>query len=112
MTSRDIGDFQHHPEAAAEVAAAVDRYTQYSVDSGDRFYQAVRKLLNEIPAWTGAGPKWPGWDREPQVYSYGIKGYPFRIVYFVREGEPVILAYAHEKQLPGYWRHRADAFPQ
>jgi hypothetical protein len=40
----------------------------------------------------------PGTDR--------TKRFHYRVAYFVRE--PFILAYAHEKQRPGYWMQRFD----
>jgi hypothetical protein len=38
--------------------------------------------------------------------SKATKRFHYRVVHFVRDGEPVILAYAHEKQRPGYWKDR------
>lgn len=101
-------DLEIHPEAGAELEAAVDTYLVYSPDSAQRFIDRVRKLLKDLWEWPRSGRKWEPWDRDPQVFSYGVKGYPFRIVYFLRHDEPVVVACAHERRLPGYWKHRLD----
>ncbi|WP_382309203.1 hypothetical protein [Herbiconiux sp. UC225_62] len=44
--------------------------------------------------------------RTPQIYSRSIAGFPFDIVYVLVGGEVFVVAYAHEKRLPGYWTHR------
>ena len=99
-------DVDSHPDADAELEAAVDRYLAYSADSAERFLNAVGKLVVDLCKWPQSGRVWEPWEREPTVYTYGVPGYPFRIVYYIRDGEPVIVAYAHEKRRPGYWEHR------
>ena len=49
---------------------------------------------------------WPGWDREPVVRSKGVSGFPYRVVYFVQGDLLTIVAVAHAKRRPGYWRDR------
>jgi hypothetical protein len=36
-------------------------------------------------AWPESGPVWPGWDTMPLVRSYGVPGFPYRLVYVRRE---------------------------
>lgn len=49
------------------------------------------------------------WNREPVVRRKGVAGFPYGIIYYLTDSEIVIVAYAHEKRRPGYWRHRLDA---
>ena len=49
---------------------------------------------------------WPGWDREPVVRSKGVNDFPYRVVYFVEGDLLTIVAVAHAKRRPGYWRDR------
>lgn len=33
---------------------------------------------------------------------------PYGVVYYATDSEIVIVAYAHEKRRPGYWKHRVE----
>lgn len=37
-----------------------------------------------------------------------MNGFPYHIVYFVQDDEPVVIAYAHQSRRPGYWRDRLE----
>lgn len=53
--------------------------------------------------------QWPllrGWDREPIVRPKSVAGFPYGVIYYATDSEIVIVAYAHEKRRPGYWKHR------
>jgi hypothetical protein len=39
--------------------------------------------------------------------SRRVAGFPCRLVYLVQPTELVVVALAHGKRLPGYWRERA-----
>ena len=103
-----LPEYEQHPEAADELGAAVRWYADRNWDVADVFVERVRTLLDDLRDWPRSGRAWLDWHREPQVYSYGVKGYPYRIVYFLRDDEPVVVAFAHDRQRPGYWKHRLD----
>ena len=52
---------------------------------------------------------WPGWDREPVVRSKGVSDFPYRVVYFAADDLLMIVAVAHSKRRPGYWRDRVES---
>ena len=41
--------------------------------------------------------------------SKGVTGFPFRVVYFLDDDLLMIVAVAHSKQRPGYWRERVPS---
>jgi hypothetical protein len=43
------------------------------------------------------------------VRSKGVSGFPFRVVYFVRDEFLTIVAVAPTKRRPGYWQDRAQS---
>lgn len=54
---------------------------------------------------------WPpvsGGDRKPIVRRKGVAGFPYGVIYYTTDSEIVIVAYAHERRHPGYWKHRID----
>jgi len=62
-------DVDSHPDADAELEAAVDRYLAYSADSAERFLNAVGKLVVDLCKWPQSGRVWEPWEREPTVYT-------------------------------------------
>lgn len=97
-----------HPEAQAEFEADVDWYDEREVGLGDRFEHhvvvAVGAAADDPTAWR----MWPGWDRRPAVRTKGVTDFPYRVVYFVDGALLTIVAVAHAKRCPGYWRERID----
>lgn len=98
-----------HPEARAEPLADVDWYAERDADLGERFAIAVQAAINTALDSPSSWAVWPGWDREPLVRSKGVDDFPYRVVYLVRDDVLVILAVAHTKRRPGYWRDRLSS---
>ncbi|MGI8521886.1 MAG: type II toxin-antitoxin system RelE/ParE family toxin [Nocardioidaceae bacterium] len=98
--------FDFHPEARAEFVADVDWYDEREDGVGARFEVAVREAIDAAVDSPESWAVWPGWDREPMVRSKGVGGFPYRVVYFVDDDLLTIVAIAHAKRRPGYWRER------
>lgn len=98
--------FDFHPEARAEFVAAVDWYDEQGVGLGEKFEVAVRAGIDAAVDSPASWAVWPGWEREPVVRSKGVSDFPYRVVYFLRDDRLVIVAVAHVKRRPGYWRDR------
>lgn len=97
--------FAFHPEARAEFVADVDWYDSREVGVSERFEMAVRGAIDAAIDSPESWAAWHRWDRQPVVRSKGV-GFPYRIVYFVTDELLTIVAVAHEKRRPGYWRER------
>lgn len=95
-----------HPEAEAELDADIDWYDEREFGLGDRFARQVLDAVEESADTPEAWPVWPGWDRQPVVRSKGVTEFPYRVVYFVDADVLLIIAVAHSKRRPGYWRER------
>jgi toxin ParE1/3/4 len=98
--------FDFHPEARAEFVADVAWYDGRGVGLGVRFENAVRAAIDAAVDSPESWSVWPGWQREPVMRSKGVNDFPYRVVYFVRDDLLVIVAVAHVKRRPGYWRER------
>jgi toxin ParE1/3/4 len=98
--------FEFHPEARAELFADVEWYDAREPELGGRFVVAVRAAVDAAVDSPEAWPIWPGWDREPVVHSKGVSDFPYRVVYFVEADTLRIVAVAHSRRRPGYWRDR------
>jgi plasmid stabilization system protein ParE len=74
---------ERSPEAAVRFAGAVDAALGAVAAQPERF-AAVDEVHRECP----------------------VKRFPFRIVYRTAEGSILVVAVAHAKRRPGYWRDR------
>ena len=99
---------RYHFEALAELRAEVAWYEDRGAGLGDRFEAAADETVDTILEWPESGAIWPGLDSIPAVRSHRVAGFPFRLVYLVQPSELVVIAFAHEKRLPGYWRERVS----
>lgn len=53
-----------------------------------------------------AAPLYRGRRRLPQVRRKSVDGFPYGIIYFVRDETLTVVAYAHSKRRPNYWQGR------
>lgn len=98
--------FDFHPEARAEFVADIDWYDEREFGVGARFEVAVRGAIDAAVDSPESWSKWTDWNREPVVRSKGVNDFPYRVVYFVEGDLLRIVAVAHAKRRPGYWRDR------
>lgn len=75
---------------------------------GDRLETEVLIAVDQCVDTPDAWPVWPDWERQPVVRSKGVQGFPYRIVYFVNGDLMTVVAVAHTKRRPGYWRDRVS----
>ena len=92
-----------HPAAAEELQAAATFYAnqanrQLGLALLNEFERVVT-LLAEQPALDN---RWVGNTRR-----FALRKFPFSVVYRPQTGLLLIVALAHHKRRPGYWRHRA-----
>lgn len=92
--------FELHPGADAEFAAQVEYYEDRQPGLGRRFYHEVIGCLD----WIAKHPTLPRLRKDHRRMN--LKVFPFYIAYAV-DGDLVwVLAVAHSRRRPGYWRNR------
>lgn len=90
-----------HPEAQSEIEEGYYWYAQQSLDATIGFLTQIDQGLKVI---VSSPQRWP-------VYLHGTRRYllnnfPFSIVYLDDPDSIRIVAIAHHKQRPGYWKSR------
>lgn len=98
--------WREHPEAREELRLAAHWYEDQDRGLGDRFTSEVDDAVAFIRAWPSAAQPYRGRNRLPVLRRKSVETFPYGIIYFVRGNEVVIVAYAHAKRRPGYWRGR------
>jgi toxin ParE1/3/4 len=100
-----------HEEAGAEYLEAVRWYRPRSPVAARRFRAAVGAaiaLVRENPERWGLVPRVP---QQFAIRRVLVKDFPYSVVYMVHDTEVVVLAIAHGRRRPGYWRSRLRPTP-
>jgi plasmid stabilization system protein ParE len=91
-----------HPEAEAEFTAAAIFYETRIAGLGARFVDAVEAAVAYICEYPDVGTPVDRSGRRVRV-----RGFPYAVVYERQQDGISILAVAHLRQRPGYWRDRS-----
>ena len=90
-----------HEAAEAEINEAADFYDAESPGLGDVFIDDIERAIARISEFPEAAPLVRG-----RVRKRIIAKFPYSLVYSVRGDQIRILAVAHLKRRPFYWRGR------
>jgi plasmid stabilization system protein ParE len=90
-----------HEVAEAEINEAADFYDIESPGLGSVFIDEIQRAIGSISEFPEAAPLVRG-----RVRKRPIPKFPYSMVYSVRPDEIRILAVAHQKRRPFYWRGR------
>ncbi len=90
-----------HPEAIAEAAAARLWYRERSEAAATAFQQEVDLAIERI---LEAPERWPRYLEDSRRYV--MRRFPFSVVYFVLDDAIEVVAFAHGRRRPGYWKGR------
>jgi len=90
-----------HPQAIVEACAARRWYAQRSVAAANQF---VAELDHAVVQITSAPQQWPSYLHGTRVYR--LRRFPYLAVYRELPGSVQVVAVAHGRRKPGYWRRR------
>lgn len=95
-----------HGDARVEFIAAAEWYDGERPGLGDEFVDEVVKALESIAAHPDAWP--PAASRHGRIVArrFIVPRFPYVLVFSEREDDVLVLAVAHAKRKPGYWRRR------
>ncbi len=91
-----------HPDADAEFARQVDYYEEREPGLGLRFYREIINRLN----WISSNATLPSCARNYRRVNLQVS--PFYIAHVEREDLVWVLAVAHGRRQPGYWKRRME----
>ena len=93
-------------EAEAEYRAAGRWYEDRSVGLGLEFLDAVDDTIDQIVRMPHAGSPVSRLPLDLLVRRAPVKRFPYHVVYLEAETTIRVLAIAHERRKPGYWKSR------
>lgn len=98
--------FRVEHEAANELEQGARWYEERRVGLGSEFLDAVNVTRELIARWPHAGALVPGVPSDLQVRRAPVQGFPYHIVYLETPSAMRVLAFAHDRRRPRYWRSR------
>jgi toxin ParE1/3/4 len=98
MASKKV---EFHEEAALESEAAVEWYLERSVLAASKFGDALNRAMEMI---VEAPHRWPKGNHGTRRFI--LQRFPFVIVYRELPAAIQVLAIAHARRKPGYWKQR------
>ena len=98
-----MADLSYHPEATDEIREAADFYQRRRQGLGEEFLVEVEKLIGKIQLNPLRCAKISGRFR-----SCLLKRFPFCVVYANEDDQVFVVAVAHTKRRPGYWKKRVS----
>lgn len=93
-------------EADAEYRQAGRWYESRRVGLGVEFFDAVDAALRQCVDFPRAGPPVPRVPKDLPIRRLAVKRFPYHVVYLETPGIIRVLAVAHDRRKPGYWRGR------
>ncbi|MBM4047837.1 MAG: type II toxin-antitoxin system RelE/ParE family toxin [Planctomycetes bacterium] len=92
---------ESHPEAVEEARAAREWYAERSPQAAEAFVAELDRAIEKIAEAPG---RWP-------THLHGtrrvlLRRFPFLVVYRERKDVVQVIAVAHGRRRPGYWRGR------
>ena len=97
---------EFHPEAALEFEEAVRFYKERGRNLGKRFAREVKTTIRKIVA---TPERWR--VLEEDVRRCLVHVFPYSVLYTIEADYILVIAVAHAKRQPGYWRHRLEDRP-
>ena len=91
-----------HPDATAELRAAVAYYEQQRPGLGRDLQREVERAMSRIQQH----PQWFPKHNELDLRKCFVRRFPYTVFYLELEDQIWIAAVAHQQRRPGYWRGR------
>ncbi len=98
---------RRHPEAEAELLAAIEWYDD-EAELGADFLAEVREFSARI---ADAPESFPPDPEIEEVRPARLKRFPYWLIFAVQHDEIFVIAVAHVRREPGYWRGRVARGP-
>jgi plasmid stabilization system protein ParE len=90
-----------HPEAVRELRAAFLWYFDRNPVVAQSFQAETEHAIEVV---LENPRRWPKWGKSERQYVF--PRFPFNLIYRVNLGVVEVIAVAHQKRKPGYWKKR------
>jgi hypothetical protein len=95
-------------EARDELRSAIEYYEHERAGVGLRFLKQIRQILGEIRRSPERFAKRRTRGIKKELRSVVLTRFPYEVVFYRGTTEIIVVAVAHAKRRPGYWRKRLE----
>lgn len=93
-------------EAVAELEEAATWYERERSGYGALFVSQVRRAVSRASVLPHSAPRVLGTDPAQDVRRFVVRQFPYIVVTAIVAGQRSVVAVAHARRYPGYWRDR------
>jgi plasmid stabilization system protein ParE len=93
--------FRFHPDARVDLRDSARWYREHNAEIAIEFRRAVADAVRGI---VQAPQRWP--THRDGTRKFVMRRFPFSVIYLDELSEVVIVAVAHPKRRPGFWKER------
>ncbi len=97
-----------HPDARQELREAVREYEEERIGLGAKLFAQVERRLVQASHFPVSGAPILGFDDKYDVRRFVVLGFSFILVTAVVKDQRLVVAFAHTRRSPGYWRSRIE----
>ena len=94
------------PEAAEELQASVQFYERERRGYGRLFLREVSKKVSRAADFPRSGRRVPETPDDQDVRLFVVGRFPYSVVTAIVASQRAVVAVAHHRRRPGYWRQR------
>ncbi len=99
-------DFRFHPDARRELDGAATWYDQELQGLSEELFDAVDDAISRITENPFACQSYDDPAVDTDVRRFVLTRFPYTIIYTVEPAIITVVAVAHTKKVPGYWKGR------
>ncbi|NVB36389.1 type II toxin-antitoxin system RelE/ParE family toxin [Pseudenhygromyxa sp. WMMC2535] len=93
-------------DAAEELEEAAAWYERERRGYGALFVAEVQRAVDRAVELPQSGPRVPGTPPSRDVRRFVVRRFPYTVVTAMLAGQQAVVAVAHGRRRPGYWRDR------
>lgn len=91
-----------HPAARRELEEAFDLFAAESAATARRLVERTEATIRLLRQFPEAGHRVGDFNRR-----FPVRPFPYHLIYLLEEENIYVVAFAHERRPPGYWRGRS-----
>jgi hypothetical protein len=95
-----------HPGALEELLAEIEYLENEEAGLGQRYFSEVERRIRQGTRFPASGAPILGFDEKYDVRRFTLRTFPASVVTASIRGELIVIAVAHTRRAPGYWRSR------